>query len=68
MTQSSFTTIYNTFFKRNSVYVASIFAGAFVFQGFFDVACTNWYEAHNKGKLWKDIKHNLIPEEEEDDE
>ncbi|CAK7894078.1 cytochrome b-c1 complex subunit 9, mitochondrial [[Candida] anglica] len=56
-------------FKRNSVYVATIFGGAFVFQGFFDVAVTNWYENHNKGKLWKDIKGNLgASEDDEDDE
>ncbi|KAM9925338.1 hypothetical protein OXX59_003941, partial [Metschnikowia pulcherrima] len=58
-------------FKRNSVYVSTIFAGAFAFQAFFDVGVTKWYEAHNRGKLWKDVKGKFLEggdEEEEDDE
>lgn len=58
--------------KRNSVYVATIFAGAFAFQGFFDVGITKYFEYHNKGKLWKDIKGKYLEggegDEEEDDE
>lgn len=66
-----FSAIYNGIFKRNSVYVATVLASAFAFQGFFDVGVTRWYENHNKGKLWKDIKANLggeQDEEEDDDE
>lgn len=61
-------------FGRNSVYVAAIFGGAFAFQGFFDVAVTKWYENHNKGKLWKDIKPAIVSgggggdDDDEDDE
>ncbi|ODQ57276.1 hypothetical protein WICANDRAFT_18002, partial [Wickerhamomyces anomalus NRRL Y-366-8] len=55
-----YTSIYNTLIKRNSVYVGTIFVGAFVFQGFFDVAVTKFYENHNKGKLWKDIKGKYL--------
>lgn len=57
-------------YKRNSVYVATIFAGAFAFQAFFDSSVTKWYENHNKGKLWKDVKGKFLEggEEEEDDE
>ncbi|GME88715.1 hypothetical protein B5S28_g913 [[Candida] boidinii] len=58
-------------FKRNSVYVATIFASAFAFQGFFDAGVTSWYEARNKGKLWKDVKLTLNAagdDDEEDDE
>ncbi|ODV78411.1 ubiquinol-cytochrome C reductase, partial [Suhomyces tanzawaensis NRRL Y-17324] len=55
--------------KRNSVYVATIFGGAFAFQGFFDYAVTSWYENHNKGKLWKDVKLKFVEGgDEEDDE
>ncbi|SCV03480.1 LAMI_0H08482g1_1 [Lachancea mirantina] len=55
----SFSTIYNIFFKRNAVFVGTVFASAFVFQAAFDTAVTSWYEAHNKGKLWKDVKLTL---------
>lgn len=67
--QSFYSTIYNTFIKRNSVFVTTIFVGAFAFQGFFDAGITAWYENHNKGKLWKDIKGKYTGDaEEEDDE
>ncbi|EDO19021.1 hypothetical protein Kpol_2002p92 [Vanderwaltozyma polyspora DSM 70294] len=55
----SFATIYRVFFKRNAVFVGTIFAAGFVFQPLFDSGITSWYEAHNKGKLWKDVKAQL---------
>ena len=66
----SFSTIYNVFFKRNSIFVGTVFASAFVFQAAFDSAVTSWYEAHNKGKLWKDVKLKLAEtgEDDEDDD
>jgi ubiquinol-cytochrome c reductase subunit 9 len=51
--------------KRNSVFVGTIFAGAFVFQPVFDDAVNVWYENHNKGKLWKDVKAKLAAGDEE---
>ncbi|SCU85807.1 LADA_0D09846g1_1 [Lachancea dasiensis] len=67
----AFSTIYNVFFKRNSVFVGTVFAASFVFQAAFDSSVTAWYEAHNKGKLWKDVKLKLAEggdDEDEDDE
>ncbi|CCC67245.1 hypothetical protein NCAS_0A06870 [Naumovozyma castellii] len=64
----SFSTIYRTFFKRNSVFVGTIFAGAFVFQVLFDSSVTSWYENHNKGKLWKDVKAQIAAAGEEDED
>ncbi|KGK38627.1 hypothetical protein JL09_g2223 [Pichia kudriavzevii] len=56
----------------NSTYVASIFAGAFLFQVGLDEAVTRWYEARNKGKLWADLKPKVLAgfesAEDEDDE
>ncbi|ODV68978.1 hypothetical protein HYPBUDRAFT_5043 [Hyphopichia burtonii NRRL Y-1933] len=52
----------SSLFKRNSVYVATIFGGAFAFQGFFDVAVTKWYESHNRGDFLEG------GDEDEDDE
>ncbi|CDK26192.1 unnamed protein product [Kuraishia capsulata CBS 1993] len=70
MLSEDYSTIYNLVFKRNSVFVGSVFATAFAFQGFFDYGVTSWYEAHNKGKLWKDVKLKLgdAGEDEDDDE
>jgi ubiquinol-cytochrome c reductase subunit 9 len=41
--------IYNTFFKRNSVFVTSVFLGSFVFSLGFDLATSSWWDAHNRG-------------------
>ncbi|KAK0490733.1 cytochrome b-c1 complex subunit 9 [Armillaria novae-zelandiae] len=57
-------TLYNTFFKRNSVYVATIFAGAFGFGIGFDTALDSFYDRWNKGKQWKDIRHKYVEAEE----
>ncbi|GBE79397.1 ubiquinol-cytochrome C reductase [Sparassis latifolia] len=51
---------YNSLVKRNSVYVTSIFAGAFAFGVGFDVAITSFWDNWNKGKQWKDIREKYI--------
>jgi len=51
------TAFYNTFAKRNSVYVTSIFAGAFAFGIGFDVGVSRLWDSWNRGKQWKDIRH-----------
>ncbi len=55
--------------------MTAVFGGAFAFQASFDVAITRWYENHNKGKLWKDIKPAILAggdgegdDDDEDDE
>ncbi|CAH6722381.1 cytochrome b-c1 complex subunit 9, mitochondrial [[Candida] jaroonii] len=59
-------------FPRNSFFVATIFAGAFAFESFFDTAVTAWYKNHNKGKLWHDVRPRFLEggdeDEDEDDE
>ncbi|RLV96344.1 Cytochrome b-c1 complex subunit 9 [Spathaspora sp. JA1] len=55
-------------FQRNSIYVATIFGGAFVFQGFFDAAVNTWYENHNRGKSWHDVRGRFVEGADEDDE
>ncbi|KAH9947293.1 ubiquinol-cytochrome C reductase UQCRX/QCR9-like protein [Amylocystis lapponica] len=54
------TTFYNTFVKRNSVYVTSIFIGAFAFGVGFDAGITSFYDRWNQGKQWKDIRAKYI--------
>lgn len=51
---------YNTIVKRNSVYVTSIFAGAFAFGVGFDIGITSFYDSWNKGKQWKDIRDKYV--------
>ncbi|KAH9850093.1 ubiquinol-cytochrome C reductase UQCRX/QCR9-like protein [Lenzites betulinus] len=49
-------TFYNTLVRRNSVFVPTIFAGAFAFSIGFDVGITSFWDSWNKGKQWKDIR------------
>ncbi|KAF9490555.1 ubiquinol-cytochrome C reductase [Pleurotus eryngii] len=56
-------TVYNAFFRRNSVYVSTIFAGAFAFGIGFDVAVTSFYDRWNAGKQWQDIRYKYVEEE-----
>ncbi|KAG2158944.1 ubiquinol-cytochrome C reductase UQCRX/QCR9-like protein [Suillus bovinus] len=53
---------YNTIAKRNSVFVTSIFAGAFAFNVGFDVAVTSFWDRWNQGKQWKDIRSKYVQE------
>ncbi|KAI8072626.1 cytochrome b-c1 complex subunit 9 [Gongronella butleri] len=50
-------TVYNTIFKRNSVFVTTIFVGAIGFEVAFDSTTDKIWDNLNKGKQWKDIKH-----------
>ncbi|GFZ42622.1 hypothetical protein JCM24511_00339 [Saitozyma sp. JCM 24511] len=56
--------IYTTIFKRNSVFVTSVFLGAFGFSMGFDLATSAWWDAHNRGKQWKDIRARYMEQEE----
>ncbi|CAK9785738.1 unnamed protein product [Cutaneotrichosporon oleaginosum] len=56
--------IYNVLFRRNSVMVPAVFASAFAFSLSYDTVTSAWWDKHNKGKLWKDIRHKYIEEEE----
>ncbi|KAG0175118.1 hypothetical protein DFQ28_005029 [Apophysomyces sp. BC1034] len=50
-------TAYNTIFKKNSVFITTIFASALVFEVGFDSVTNKVWDDLNKGKQWKDIKH-----------
>ncbi|KAJ6629228.1 ubiquinol-cytochrome C reductase, partial [Mycena sp. CBHHK59/15] len=54
------TSIYNTFFRRNSVFASTVFAGAFIFGIGFDTGVTAFYDRWNKGKQWKDIRDKYV--------
>lgn len=64
----SFATIYKVLFRRNSVFVGTIFASAFLFQVGFDEGVTKWYENHNRGKLWADVKKQIQNGSDDDEE
>ncbi|GAA98125.1 uncharacterized protein L969DRAFT_16088 [Mixia osmundae IAM 14324] len=47
-------------FSRNSIYVGTIFFGAFAFGIGYDKATSAFWEYHNKGKLWADVKPRYV--------
>ncbi|OSC98724.1 ubiquinol-cytochrome C reductase UQCRX/QCR9-like protein [Trametes coccinea BRFM310] len=53
-------TVYNAIVKRNSVFVPTIFVGAFAFSIGFDVGITKFWDTWNKGKQWKDIRDKYV--------
>ncbi|CEQ39864.1 SPOSA6832_01435 [Sporobolomyces salmonicolor] len=44
-------------FSRNSVFVGTVFFGAFAFGIGYDKVTSAWWDSHNAGKQWKDIRH-----------
>lgn len=52
--------IYNIFFRRNSIYVPTIFLGAFGFSIGFDVITSSWWDEHNKGVSVGGIQKNRL--------
>ncbi|KAH0605998.1 uncharacterized protein H6S33_004455, partial [Morchella sextelata] len=56
-------TIYNALFRRNYVFVGSVFVGAFAFEILFDQATDKLWDNINKGRQWKDIRHRYVEEE-----
>lgn len=68
-TSAMYSSLFNLVFKRNSTFVATIFASTFLFQVGLDEVVTSWYEARNKGKLFADLKPKILAGfESEDDE
>jgi len=51
---------YNTFVKRNSIYVTGIFAASFAFAVGFDSGVTAFWDHWNHGKQWKDIREKYV--------
>ncbi|KZT37629.1 ubiquinol-cytochrome C reductase, partial [Sistotremastrum suecicum HHB10207 ss-3] len=47
---------YNSIVRRNSIYVSSIFAGAFAFGVGLDLGVSSFWDRWNRGRQWKDIR------------
>ncbi|KAL8642351.1 MAG: hypothetical protein Q9228_000936 [Teloschistes exilis] len=57
----------STLFRRNVVFLTTVFVGAFAFEIGFDTTLTKWWDWNNKGRQWKDIRHKYIESEEEEE-
>ncbi|RPA73943.1 ubiquinol-cytochrome C reductase [Ascobolus immersus RN42] len=56
--------IYNTLFRRNFVFVGTVFTAAFAFEMAFDSYTDKLWDNLNKGRQWKDIRHKYVEDEE----
>ncbi|BGP53763.1 hypothetical protein JCM8202_005535 [Rhodotorula sphaerocarpa] len=57
------TTVANLF-ARNSVFVGTVFFGAFAFGITYDKVTTAWWDSHNRGKQWADIRDKYLQDQE----
>ncbi|KAF7511095.1 hypothetical protein GJ744_005326 [Endocarpon pusillum] len=62
--------LFNSIFRRNYVFLSTVFLGAFAFEIAFDTTTDAIWNRINKGRQWKDIKHRYVqkPSEDEDDD
>ncbi|PRT56878.1 Cytochrome b-c1 complex subunit 9 [Wickerhamiella sorbophila] len=66
--QMSFaSSLYNVVFRRNAVFVGSIFATAFVYDIAFHNTVDKIFDSLNKGKQWKDIRGRYITADDEEE-
>ncbi|KAG5294480.1 UQCRX/QCR9 like ubiquinol-cytochrome C reductase family protein [Histoplasma ohiense] len=59
--------IYNSLFRRNTTFLGSIFIGAFAFEMAFDSISNRIFDSLNKGRQWKDIRHQYIQKAEDEE-
>lgn len=62
------TGLYNSIFRRNSVFVGAIFFTAFFADMGFNKAVDSYFDSVNAGKQWKDIKHKYVQAGDDDDD
>ncbi|OCL04775.1 ubiquinol-cytochrome C reductase [Glonium stellatum] len=58
--------LYNLFFRKNTVMLGTVFASAFAIQMAFDSGSEKIWDGINKGRQWKDIKHRYVQAAEEE--
>ena len=62
-TMSLVRSLYTGVLKRTSTFALVAVGGAFAFERIVDVGVDAFWESHNKGKLWKDLKHKYEKED-----
>ncbi|KAI9803765.1 MAG: qcr9 subunit 9 of the ubiquinol cytochrome-c reductase complex [Sarcosagium campestre] len=56
--------LYNFIFRKNFVFLATVFSGAFAFEILFDTGSDKIWDAINRGRQWKDIRSRYLEQEE----
>jgi len=49
--------------KRTSTWALAIVVSTLVFERAYDSTCDYIFETHNRGRIWKDIKHKYERED-----
>ncbi|QUC18189.1 uncharacterized protein UV8b_02430 [Ustilaginoidea virens] len=60
--------LYSVLFRKNSVMLAAVFGAGFVFEVGFNNVVNKWWDNHNRGRQWKDIRDKYVQGGEEDEE
>ncbi|KAL1310878.1 hypothetical protein AAFC00_001109 [Neodothiora populina] len=60
--------INSTLFKRNAIFLSTVFVSAFALEIVWDNASAGVWDSINRGRQWKDIKQKYLAEGDDDDE
>ncbi|KAF1356533.1 ubiquinol-cytochrome c reductase complex 7.3 kda protein-like protein [Delphinella strobiligena] len=64
---SAISGVYNALFRRNTIFLGTVFASAFALEIVWDNASNKVWDSINRGRQWKDIKQKYL-EQGDDDE
>ncbi|PGH33384.1 ubiquinol-cytochrome c reductase subunit 9 [[Emmonsia] crescens] len=59
--------LHPSLFRRNTAFLTSMFVGAFAFEMAFDSVSDRIFDSLNRGRQWKDIRHQYIQKAEEEE-
>ncbi|KPI40006.1 Cytochrome b-c1 complex subunit 9 [Cyphellophora attinorum] len=59
--------LFNGVFRRNYVFLSTVFVGAFAFEMAFDTGTDAIWNRLNKGRQWRDIKQRYMTSEEDEE-
>ncbi|KAF4301196.1 Cytochrome b-c1 complex subunit 9 [Botryosphaeria dothidea] len=62
---SSANTCASSLFKRNTIFLTTVFVSAFGVQLAFDTASDRIWDSVNKGRQWKDVKYRYVENDDE---
>ncbi|KAG5981582.1 hypothetical protein E4U55_002784 [Claviceps digitariae] len=55
-------------FRKNYAMLAAVFGAGFVFEVGFNNGINKWWDNHNRGRQWKDIRSRYVEGGDEDEE
>ncbi|KAG6004190.1 hypothetical protein E4U21_001331 [Claviceps maximensis] len=55
-------------FRKNYAMLAAVFGAGFAFEVGFNNGINKWWDNHNRGRQWKDIRNRYVEGGDEDEE